>query len=202
MPTSKVTLQSLFPDFWDEQRPSTLVELVNADYEVLDQHGRDLRALAMQLVFAFERKPVLTARNAMELLEAHHLTAPQGRWNIVVLGPDRERMYERAKGTTLRLVHHVSSAIPDPSVLAKKAPLPEGGTYLLIRGGGPDALAEPTTLDAYLRLKNALPIADVVLWDDGEEVATFWSIGAGVGQRGNAVIDFPDPGVLDHWRTT
>lgn len=202
MPTNKVTLQTLFPTTWDEQRPSTLVELVNADYESLDQYGRDLRALAMQLVFAFERKPVLTARNAMELLEAHHLTAPRGKWNVVALGPDRERMYERAKGTTLRLVHYLSSALPEPSVLAKKVPLPEGGTYLLIRGGGPDVLDDPKTLDAYLRLKNAHPIADVVLWDDGADVATFWSVGAGVGQRGNAVIDFPAPGVLDNWRTT
>jgi hypothetical protein len=202
MPTTKVTLQSLFPDLWTGQRPSTLVELVNADYESLDQQGRDLRALAMQLVFAFERKPVLTARNAMELLEAHHLTAPRDKWNVVALGSDRERTYERAKGTTLRLVHHVSTGLPDPKVLAKKAPLPEGGTYLLIRGGGPDVLADPKTLDAYLRLKNELPVADVVLWDDDGDIATFWSIGAGVGQRGNAVVDFPDPGVLDNWRTT
>jgi hypothetical protein len=202
MPNNKVTLQSLFPGSWDEQKAPTLVELVNADYEALDQQGRDLRALAMQLVFAFERKPVLTARNAMELLEAHHLTAPRDKWNVVALGPDRERLYERAKGTGLRLVHHVSTGLPDTSALAKKAPLPEGGTYLLIRGGGPEVLSDPSTLDAYLRLKNQHPIADVVLWDEGDQVATFWSIGAGVGQRGNAVIDFPIPGVLDNWRTT
>ena len=134
MPTKQVTLQSLFPGLWDATKPDNLVELVNTDYDSLDPQARDLRALAMQMVHAFERKPVHTAKAAMELLEAHHLSAPKGKWNIVALGADRERMYERVAGTNLRLVHMVTATIPDAKTLSRKAPILDGGTYLVLRG--------------------------------------------------------------------
>jgi len=200
MPTNQVTLQSLFPGLWDATKPENLVELVNADYDSLDPQARDFRALAMQMVHAFERKPVHTAKAAMELLEAHHLSAPKGKWNVVALGADRERMYERAAGTNLRLVHMVTATMPDAKTLARKAPIPEGGTYLVLRGGSPDVLTSPAELDAYRRLRQTVPIADVLLWDDQADVATFWSIGAGAGQRGSAVVSFPDQDLLDQWR--
>jgi|LauGreDrversion4_1035100.scaffolds.fasta_scaffold00311_15 hypothetical protein len=200
MPTKQVTLQSLFPGLWDATKPDNLVELVNTDYDSLDPQARDLRALAMQMVHAFERKPVHTAKAAMELLEAHHLSAPKGKWNVVALGADRERMYERAAGTNLRLVHMVTATIPDAKTLARKAPIPDGGTYLVLRGGSPDVLSNSNELDAFKRLKQTTPIADVLLWDDQADVATFWSIGAGAGQRGSAVVSFPDPDLLNQWR--
>lgn len=200
MPTPQVTLHSLFPGLWEATKPETLVELVNADYDSLDPQARDLRALAMQMVHAFERKPVHTAKAALELLEAHHLSAPKGKWNVVALGADRERMYERAAGTNLRLVHMVTATMPDAKTLARKAPIPEGGTYLILRGGSPDVLESSSELDAYHRLKQTVPIADVLLWEDQADVATFWSIGAGAGQRGSAVISFPNQDLLEQWR--
>jgi hypothetical protein len=202
MPTTKVTMQSLFPGLWDATMPSTLVELVNADYDSLDPLARDLRALAMQMVHAFERKPVHTARAAMELLEAHHLSAPKGKWNIIALGADRERIYERAAGTNLRLLHMVSSKLPDAKTLTRKVPIPEGGTYLIIRGGSPSVLEDEMTLKTYRNLKQSVPVADVILWDDQDDVANFWSIGAGAGQRGSVVIGFPDQDLLEHWRNS
>jgi hypothetical protein len=202
MPTSKVTMQSLFPGLWGATMPSTMVELVNADYDSLDPLARDLRALAMQMVHAFERKPIHTARAAMELLEAHHLSAPKGKWNIVALGVDRERIYERAAGTNLRLVHLVSSTLPDAKTLTRKAPVPEGGTYLIIRGGSPAVLEDETSLQSYRNLKQSVSVADVILWDDQSDVANFWSIGAGAGQRGSVVISFPDQDLLETWRNT
>lgn len=200
MPTTQVTLQSLFPGLWEATKPETLVELVNADYDSLDPQARELRALAMQMVHAFERKPVHTAKAAMELLEAHHLSAPKGKWNVVALGADRQRIYERAAGTNLRLVHMVTATMPDAKTLARKAPIPEGGTYLVLRGSSPDVLSSADELNAYRRLKQTVPIADVLLWEDQDDVATFWSIGAGAGQRGSAVVNFPNQDLLDQWR--
>ena len=201
MPAKKeTTLQSLFPGTWGEALPVTLVDLVNADYDSLPQAARDLRALAMQMVHAFERKPVHTAKAAQELLEAHHLSAPKGKWNVVALDADRERMYERVAGTNLRLVHHVSVSIPDARTLAKKMPIPEGGTYLILRGGSPEVLNDIDALASYRQLKSTVPIADVLLWDDQGDAATFWSIGAGAGQRGSAVVNFPNEDSLQKWR--
>lgn len=202
MPANKeTTLQSLFPGTWGETLPVTLVDLVNADYDSLPTHARDLRALAMALVHAFERKPVHTAKAALELLEAHHLSAPKGKWNVVALGADRERMYERVAGTNLRLVHYVSASLPDARTLTKKAPLPEGGTYLILRGGSPEILSDNDALTAYRQLKQSVSIADVLLWEDQGDAATFWSVGAGAGQRGSAVVSFPDDQSLQKWRT-
>jgi hypothetical protein len=202
MPTNKeTTLQSLFPGNWEENLPNTLVELVKADYDTLPKNARDLRALAMLMVHAFERKPVHTAKAALELLEAHHLSAPKGKWNIVALGADRERTYERIAGTNLRLVHFVSTTMPDAKLLSKKAPIPDGGTYLILRGGSPDIMSDTETLKAYRQLKKALPVADIILWEDQGDSATFWSIGAGVGQCGTSVMNFPDQELLQKWKS-
>lgn len=199
MATPTATLHDLFPENWDPAQPKTLVDLVQADYDELGDTARTLRKLAMELVHSFERAPILTARNALELLEKHHLPVRTGRWIAVALDGRRERIYTAREGAGMRLLHAVSVKFPKADVLAEKAPIPADGRYLLIYGGGPEVLTEEN-LAAYKRLTERTRIADVVLWEQQEHSATFWSIRTGSGRRGSEIIEFPDHETAGRWQ--
>lgn len=194
------TLQELFPGTWGDDQPKTLVDLVNADYQDLDDTAQILRKLAVNLAHSFERAPVHTARTARELLEKHHLPVRSGYWTAVVLDEGRERVYIRKKGSGMRLLHALSSRFPRIDKLDEQAPLPPKGMYLLIYGGGPEAL-DDESLTAYKALTSVAPVADVLLWDNQDEAATFWSLKASKGSRGSDVVDFPDPETVRRWQT-
>jgi hypothetical protein len=198
--STHTNLQELFPGIWGEHQPRTLVELINADYPDLDDTAQALRKLAVTLAHSFERAPVHTARVARELLEKHHLPARAGHWTAVVLDEGRERVYIRKKGSGMRLSHAVSTRFPRIEALDEKAPLPPNGMYLLIYGGGPDVLDDETLL-AYRALTSATTVADLLLWENQEDSATFWSLRAGRGSRGSEVIEFPDPETVRRWQT-
>lgn len=197
---STITLHRLFPEIWGADQPSRLVDLVNADYESLDDTARALRALAVQLVHSFERAPVLTAKAAQKLLEDHHLPVRVGKWVTVALNAERERIYAKGKGGAMRQVHAVTNEFPTKDVLDKRAPIPEGGTYLVIYGGSPEILQDSDACHAKRTLTSEAPVADVLLWDVDDEGATCWSIAAGGGARGSVPTEFPDTDALEKWR--
>lgn len=192
-------LQDLLGPVWGPEQPKTLVELIHADYHSLDERAKAIRGHAVELVHSFERQPVLNARLAREALERHHLPCRRGLWNAIVLDAKRERIYDRVSGTKMRMRHTTSKSFPDIARLAEKAPLPENGQYLIIYGGGIDALDE-SSLRAYRRLKNEAVVADVLLWETTDDTATFWSVRTGCGSRGNARIEFPDNENLRRWQ--
>lgn len=194
------TLQELFPGFWGDDQPKTLIELVNADYQNLSNTAQTLRKLAVSLAHSFERAPVHTARTARELLEKHHLPVRAGYWTSVVLDEGRERVYIRKKGSGMRLSHMLSARMPSLTKLAEQAPLPPKGMYLLIYGGGPEAL-DADALVAYRKLTKDTAVADVLLWDNQDDSATFWSLKAGKGSRGSEIINFPDHETVRRWQT-
>jgi hypothetical protein len=194
-----VTLTDLFPE-WEADQPQTLVDLLNEDYENLNEKAKRLRKLAVNLVHSFERKPVLTAKAAMHLLEDHHLPARKGKWAAVCLSGTRERVYTKAASGVMRQVSWISTEFPDKATLDKRAPLPEGGTYLLIYGGGPSALNDEKSLAEYSALRKQFHIADVILWEESPDSATFWSVGAGAGLHGNQTMTFPDEKIIERWR--
>jgi hypothetical protein len=199
MATPTATLHDLFPGDWGAEQPKTLVDLVQADYDDLGETARTLRKLAMELVHSFERAPILTARTAHELLEKHHLPVRKGRWIAVALDGRRERIYTAREGAGMRLLHAVSMKFPKAETLLEKAPIPADGRYLLIYGGGPEALTEEN-LNAFERLTKRCHVSDVILWEQQEHSATFWSVKTGHGRRGSEIIGFPDHGTTGRWQ--
>lgn len=192
-------LQDLLGPVWGPDQPKTLVELIHAEYPSLDETAKAMRKQAMELVHSFEREPVLNARIARETLERHHLPCRRELWNTIVLDDKRERVYDRVTGTKMRMRHATSKSFPDFERLAEKAPLPENGQYLIVYGGGLEALDEKA-LRAYRKLITRAPVADVLLWDTTGDTATFWSLRTGCGSRGNEHIEFPDKENLRRWQ--
>ncbi len=193
------TLQEVFPDLWGPDRPRTLVDLMNADWDTLEETERQLRKLAVDLVHSFERVPVHTPRAALELIEKHHLPVRSGFWIAFALDANRERTYEPRPKGGLRLRSALSKRIPTRETLDEKAALAEGGTYLLVYGGGPSALTEEN-LESYRLLKKSRPVADVIMWETSDLSATFWSVQAGQGRRGADVVEFPEPDTMRRWQ--
>lgn len=198
----EITLQKLFgEEAWGTHQPARLTDLMNAEYDSLDEKARGLRALAVQLVHSFERQPVHTASDARSMLENHHLPARKNKWCAVALDSACERNYVRAEKGAMRLNHTVSTSFFSADKLNQKAPLPEGGKYLIIFGGSPSALSENDVAQELSDLRKELTIADVIFWDVSEDSAVFYSVGAGVGQRGRELLEFPDPDALEKART-
>ena len=199
MATPTANLQELFPGNWENDQPKNLVDLVQADYDDLDENARTLRRLAMELVHSFERAPVLTARVALDLLERHHLPVRKGRWIAVALDGKRERIYTAREGTGMRLLHTVSTRFPRAQTLKEKAPIPVDGRYLLIYGGGTDGLSDEN-FDSYRHLRKEVDVADVICWEQREDSATFWSVKTGHGRQGGSILEFPDTTTLRRWQ--
>lgn len=193
------TLQELLAPAWGPEQPKTLVDLVHVDYDTLDETARALRKQAMLLVHSFEREPLINARSAREALERHHLPCRRDRWNTIVLDEKRERVYDRVEGARMRMRTATSERFPTMVKLNEKAPLPEGGQYLIVYGGGVEALDEDA-LAAYRKLKSMAPVADVLLWENQGDTATFWSVRTGRGSRGSEHIEFPNQDNLRRWQ--
>jgi hypothetical protein len=197
---SHQTLQELLAPVWGEEQPKTLVELIHAEYDTLDPIGKAVRKQAMDLVFSFEREPLLNARMAREALERHHLPAKRERWNTIVLDENRERVYDRITGARMRMRSAVTKNFPTIEKLKEKhASLPENGQYLIVYGGGLEALTDDA-LAAYRKLTSVARVADVLFWDSQDSSAVFWSVRTGCGSRGSERIEFPDIETMRRWQ--
>lgn len=197
--SKKHTLQQLFSAEWADDAPATLVQLMSAEYDDLDDTARALRALAVELVHSFEREPVLTAESAMRLLEKHHLPSRPGKWVCAALNKELERVYTKSNGGGMRLIHTVTRSFPTTVKVSNDAPLPEGGAYILIYGGGPEILEDESIRADFEDLKSRHRVVDLVLWDESDNQATFWSVRAGKGQSGSMTHDFPKPDLAERW---
>lgn len=193
------TLKELFNDKWADNQPANLVDLVEAPYESLDNTSKQLRDMAVKLVHLFERRPVINARAAYELVSSHHLPVRNGRWSNIALTRERERVYVRTSGNAMRMLHGVTKIVPSVETLARTVNLPDNGAYLFIYGGTVDVLS-PANFAKFSEIKDNHTISDIVVWETSQESATFWSVKAGCGQSGNTQFSFPDNINIDNWR--
>jgi hypothetical protein len=196
----EITLQDLLPSDWGAHQPKRVTELIEADFDSLDTAARGLRALVVEAIHGFERSPVLTADACRQLLEKHHLPKVPGRWSIVALNERRDRVYQRTKGGGMRMLTMVRDHFPVPESTAKYAPIPEGGAYLAIFGGGVDILLDDSAYERFKIFAESHPVSDVVLWDDNGRTASFWSVAANVGSAGSTELDFPATIPVEKWR--
>lgn len=194
------TLKELFNDKWADDQPGNLVDLVEAPYESLDTTSKTLRDMAVKLVHLFERRPVVNARAAYELVSSHHLPVRHGRWSNIALTRERERVYVRTSGNAMRMLHSVTKVVPSVEALMRTINLPDNGAYLFLYGGTLDALS-PENFVKFSEITDKYTIADIVIWETSPQSATFWSVKAGCGQSGNTQLSFPDGINLDNWRS-
>lgn len=197
---SSTTLQELLAPVWGPEQPKTLVELIHADYDTLDETAKILRKQAVEVIHSWERQPLLNPRAVREALERHHIRLKGARWNVFVLDEKRERVYDRKEGTGVRVRTTFTTDFPTIEKLREKnVTLPEGGQYLIVYGGGVEALTEDA-LEAYRKLTSVARVADVLFWDIRDDIAVFWSVKAGFGGRGSERIEFPDKENLRRWQ--
>jgi hypothetical protein len=196
----EITLHDLLPNDWGTNQPARLSELLEADYKTLDKPARGLRALVVEAIHGFERTPCVNADACRQLLEKHHLPRVPGRWAVVALNERRDRMYQRSKGGGMRMMSLVRDNFPTPDSTAKGAPLPEGGVYLAVFGGGIDILSDDAAYERFVAFTDKHPVADVVFWDDDGKTASFWSVAAEAGSAGSTELEFPTTAPVARWR--
>jgi hypothetical protein len=196
----ETTLHELFPRDWEPHQSAKFADLLNADYETLDNRARGVRALLVEAIHGFERTPVLTAAHCRDLLEKHHLPKPRERWALIALNVKRERVYIKTPSGAMRMASIVKDHFPNAATAAKEINLPDGGVYLAVYCGTVDILENIKTLSRARDLADSFPIADVVVWDDDGDSAKFWSVAAQAGVSGINETDFPNKEVAKQWK--
>jgi len=88
---------------------------------------------------------------------------------------------------------HPQKRVPTAEVLTRTGFCPPGGVWLLVYGGSPaTVLAIDAVTEALEALLAAAPVADVVFWHrQRDAVPVCYSIGAGAGDRGGELVEFP-----------
>ena len=194
------TLHEIFPLEWDDGQPAKIFDLITAEYESLNDKAKMLRAQVIETIHGFERKPILTPADARRLMEEHHLPKYKGKWVIVALNEKREKIYQKVEKGGLRLVSLMREYIPRSYATLKDVPVPKKGGYILIYSGSPDVLEDEKAFERFIDLNKHSKIFDVIIWEEREESATFWSVAAQTGAIGNSYVDFPNQTTAKKWR--
>ena len=194
----ELSLQDLLPGIWGADQPSRLIDLLNADYEDLDKTSKSLRALLVECLHGFERTPVLTALVCRDLLEKHHLPKVPGRWCAVSLNKNKEKVYDRVKGGSLRLSSLVRENVPSVEA-CNKLTIDKAGSLLLIYSGSVAVLNDDECFQRFASLATSFKVSDVVIWEEREKSVYFWSVAAGSGSVGNSEVELPDDISYERW---
>lgn len=159
-------------------------------------------------VMAHTKMPIHSPEHALALLENGKLFTQARRWTTYVLGPDRVRPLVPHPDGGLHYLRVTTKRVPKPEYLAHAAPLPRGGVYLVVYGGGPSILSVFDSsgvgvADDIAELRGAASVADVLFWHLEHGVPpALYSLGVGAGDRGGDRVEFPDPVALDRARTS
>jgi hypothetical protein len=196
------TLQEIFPTEWSNDQPKKIFDLVTAEYETLSDKAKLLRAQVIEAIHGFERKPILTPADARKLLEEHHLPKYKGKWVIVAVNGKKEKIYQKLESGGMRLLSTMKEYVPKSIVAQKEVPLPKNGGYLLIYSGSTEVLNDAKALERFKDLSSKNKVLDIILWEEHDSSAVFWSVKAGTGAFGNTYKEFPDKVILEEWRNS
>lgn len=194
------TLSELIPG-WPETAPQTGAELIFCDNDELNELGLD--EATMELIVGVRRhmRTATLARGGSSTLASisqvekalisGDLELRSNRWMTMVLDRQRRRVFVQHDSGNSRTVRRISKWVPEASELPE---LPEGGTYLVLRGGGPDILDIDDVRHRLRALQQAVPVADIVFRRIRKgEAPTVWSMREGCGSAANERVEFPNP---------
>jgi hypothetical protein len=196
------TLRELMAD-WPTSAPETLAGLVAAGYDEIKQLDvtdaqRELvlalRTQAIDAAHALERSPLNCADDLVRQLSSRRIRPLARAWLVVGLDANNERIaVPRRGGGGLYWLQDAYRELPDADQLRSRLRLPRGGRYLIVYGGSPDVLDDPTVADRLEELIGATPTVDVTFWHLRSGVApALFSLRGGCGDRGGEREEFPN----------
>jgi hypothetical protein len=193
-------LGALFAE-WPTDVADTLSELASYDLstlrEVLAEKGVDdetsqvifdLRSHSLDIKNAADREAPLSGPEAVSDALGVTLCPPPGRWITYPLDASRRRLAAPHKSSGSRFLCTITAKVPSPDELH---PLPEGGTYLLVRQDSPEVLNIPGVIERIDHLAQSVNLADVVLYERASsptESSTVYSLRRGVGAKGRTPV--------------
>lgn len=184
---------------FDELRDSLAAE--GCDAETLER-VLDLRRGSLIAAQSLERLTIASSEDARKLLEDRILRPEYRKWTTYALNAQRERLGKPTRSGGLAYVRVTTKRVPAPEYVAREAPLPPGGCYLVIYHGTPEILGVSTVAEELAHLQS-LPVADVLIWHrpPGAPPAAY-SVGVGAGDRNGERVEFPDQSRLAAARST
>lgn len=190
-------LHELVPGF-GEEGPQRGDELLAADFGTLTPLQQEVRR---HLVLAMKSSQSLSFESPREVgrrLELGHVILAARKWVVMGLDEHRHRVMVPSVSGGMQAQRKPFRYVPWAKDLADM-PLPHGGAYLLLYGGGPEFLGIPnskgvTAGDDIAELRKRVPLVDAMFWQlKPGEPATLYSLALGLGERDGELVEFPDP---------
>lgn len=211
-------LSALVTD-WPSGAPDNGVELRRTDYDALKEDliaagatpeqisiVMSVRKHLIMAALSSSEPAALSVESAKAMIESNFIFPMAKKWVVYPLRRDRTRIISPRDGGGADALKVITRRVPVASELKQGAPLPEGGTYLIVYGGSPDIIGlankknERVETDIAQLFKN-LPVADILfrLLEKGEPSALF-SLRAGMGEKGGQPVEFPYRDVMSRLR--
>lgn len=195
---------------WPEQAPQYLPDLMQTRHiELKTQLTQDgVPKPLIELVLEMRRDvidahhsaselPITSAQDAQRLLEDRILRTQSHQWVAYALGVNRLRLAVPHPSGGREYLRVVSRKLPTAKQL-KDAPVPQGGTYILIYGGSPQILEVADVASQIAELRKQLPIADVLFWHLIEnQPPALYSLRAGCADQAGKRLEFPNKKQLE-----
>jgi hypothetical protein len=191
-----------YPDY----APADSIELISTEVSDLKKLIDDETALSAVLdirrdfldaIRSYEKKSITSPEIVLDLLEEIVIRPVTKKWLVYTLNDRKERkLVPRKNSDDMVYQTLVLAELPSVEFLSSEMPLVQGGSYLLIYGGGADALKTQST--QIRKLIEGLPISDILFWQLKQgEPATLFSVRAKIGNQGGTPVEFPNKEILD-----
>lgn len=194
---------------YPECAPQDSLTLINTDVDTLREmectqeekhvaleHRRDI----LETLKSNERISITSPEVALQMLSGRSATLRPlaHKWLTYVLNERRERkLVPHPNGEDMTYLRVLSRKVPHVDRLRSEAPLPDGGKYLLLYGGGPDILSVSTVADEIAQIMMGAPVADVLFWHLEKGMApALYSLAKGLGDRGGLPVPFPNENLM------
>jgi hypothetical protein len=211
-------LSALVPD-WPATAPDNGVELRRTDYDALKEDliaggatpeqistVMSMRKHLIMAALSSSEPAALSVESAKMMIESNFLFPMAKKWVVYPLRRDRTRVITPRDGGGADALKVITRKVPTAAQLKQDAPLPEGGTYLIVYGGSPEIIGLSNKYGVRVdtdvaTLLKSVPVADILfrLLEKGEPSALF-SLRAGKGEKGGQSLDFPDRAVMKQLR--
>lgn len=196
-----VPLAELIPGY-PEDEPQYGDALLEHGFAGLSDTGGEVLRHLLAAVHSHDRPAIISPMAVLAALDGsgeRSLFPSRGAWKTYALDASWRPILVPTKSGTLSQSRLYSHKVPSAHRVRTEVPVPEGGSHLLVYGGGPGMLSEldgegRCAADDLGDLWHELPLADVVFWvSPSGQAPTLHSVRVGMGDRGGEAVPFPDP---------